>query len=68
MSTKPQTIVIDEALTPLDEFIQQEFHCCLCGGDLEFNHVYDFLNQKVSEQSSCSKCKIEISNKEHSLH
>lgn len=57
-----------ELNSPVDDFIQQECHCCLCGGELTFKHEFDFLNLKVQEASSCPKCHIEVSCKDHLLH
>lgn len=59
---------IEDQISAIDEFIQQECFCCLCGSELEFQHEFDFLNLKVSEKSSCRQCHIDISNKDHTLH
>lgn len=61
-------IEANDEVTQQDEFIQQELHCSLCGHELEFNHEFDFLNLKIQEQSRCPECRIQVANKDYTLH
>ncbi len=49
-----------EELTPREAFLQDVNHCCLCGHQLKFDHLVDFIQLNVIENASCSPCKIQL--------
>lgn len=56
-------------LTPSQEdYVETESSCCLCGSALAFQHVIDWLLQKVVEKAHCPSCGVKIKEKEHQLH
>ncbi len=65
--SKTQLDTTTDEISWRDDDLQQECACCLCGNDLAFEHVFDFLKQTVIETSSCPKCKIQLKTKEHTL-
>jgi hypothetical protein len=50
-----------------EQFLMDYLTCCLCGGDLMFTHVTNFINSEVVEQSSCECCHIRQVTKSHRL-
>jgi hypothetical protein len=59
----------EKSLAPHQEnFVEVENHCCLCGTPLEFEHSFDEAAIKVKEKAHCPCCKIQLKEKEHSIH
>jgi hypothetical protein len=50
------------------EKIEIETHCCLCGGELEFQHKTDYLLLKIQEDAHCPTCSIRMKSREHTIH
>ncbi len=48
-------------------FLDDQNHCPLCGDELIFTHVTQFLENTVSEEAHCESCKIRVKNNSHSL-
>lgn len=46
--------------SPREAFLQDVNHCCLCGHQLRFEHLVDFLQLTVLESASCEPCKIQL--------
>ncbi len=50
-----------------EQFIEDHFHCCLCGSELEFTHVSHFVRNEVKEEASCACCQIKTRTQQHTL-
>lgn len=57
-----------DQFTDKDLFLESENQCCLCGSDIEFEHIYDFAEHSVTETAHCSKCQIQLREGVHTLH
>lgn len=56
-------------LTPQQEdYIEVENHCCLCGTELVFNHQMVLETPTVRENAHCPCCKIQLKEKQFTLH
>ena len=42
-------------------------NCDLCGSELDFTHVTNFISQDVLEEASCPHCKIQTKKVAHPL-
>jgi hypothetical protein len=42
-------------------------NCSICGSDLEFSHVTQFVHGQVKEEGSCGCCGLIIKNETHAL-
>ena len=51
-----------------EDFVEVENHCCLCGTELEFEHVHDIETQTLKEKGHCPCCKIQLKEKEFCIH
>ncbi len=49
------------------EYLEEHTTCCLCGTDLDFAHVTNFITHKVEEQAHCSSCSIDHKKEDHTL-
>jgi hypothetical protein len=47
--------------------LDDENNCCLCGSNLKFNHVVDYLTLTIKEDAHCPSCKIQMKSREHVL-
>ena len=56
-----------DQLTAVQEFVQDQNHCCLCGTELSFNHKMDHLTLTVVEDAKCGTCHISLRTRSHSL-
>ena len=54
-------------ISPRDQFIDEYHNCPLCGTELDFVHVANFIEQEVIEEATCSHCKIRTKKETHSL-
>ena len=61
-ATDPQ-----DQLTAVQEFVQDQNHCCLCGTELKFAHKMDHLTLTVIEDAKCDSCHISLRTRNHSL-
>ena len=59
--------IISDEITPKDEFLDDQKHCKLCGGDLLYTHVTNFIGGFVDEKSHCTLCNIKNSDTTYSL-
>lgn len=57
----------EDQLTPVQEFVQDQNHCCLCGTELKFAHKMDHLTLTIVEDAKCDSCHISLRTKSHSL-
>jgi hypothetical protein len=50
------------------EQILHEYNtCCLCGSELTYTHVTNFVTQEVTEEAECQSCHIRNRKEQHSL-
>jgi hypothetical protein len=73
--SKPETeIYSDEStttedqLSPIQEYMQDQNNCCLCGSELTFSQKIDHLSLTVVEDARCGSCHISLRTKNHTLH
>lgn len=60
----------DEFCTSLKErnhFLKEYHICCLCGRELTFTHVTNFILLEVKEEAYCSHCNIRNKKEFHKL-
>ena len=50
-----------------EQFLMDYNNCCLCGDELIFSHVTNFIRQEVKEEAHCPSCKIRTKEHNHSL-
>lgn len=50
-----------------DQFVEDYNNCCLCGKELEFVHVAQFVDNVVKEDAHCSCCNIRTRSLVHTL-
>lgn len=50
----------EDAMSPREIFLQDQNCCCLCGDQLKFDHLVDFLQLTVIENAECDACKIKL--------
>ena len=53
--------------TPVEKFLQDYNECPLCGTELLYTHVTNFVNGLVKEEAHCESCKIRTKANEHGL-
>lgn len=64
-------IRIEEALPLMnhtERFLDDQHNCPLCGEEMLFTHVTEFVKQLVNEEAHCESCKIRIKQNCHQLH
>jgi hypothetical protein len=54
-----------DQLTKVQEFVQDQNHCCLCGSELTFHHKMDHLTLTIEEDAKCDSCHISLRTKNH---
>ena len=64
--TDESTDTLDR-LTAVQEFVQDQNHCCLCGTELSFAHKMDHLTLTVVEDAKCGTCHISLRARSHSI-
>lgn len=57
----------DDSISPIQEFIQDQNHCCLCGSELKFTHAMDHLTLTVVEDAKCESCHVSLRTRSHTL-
>lgn len=62
-----ESIDHQDVMTPTQEFLQDQNHCCLCGTELNFSHKMDHLTLTVVEDAKCDTCHISLRTRSHSL-
>ncbi len=50
-----------------EQFLDEYFHCLLCGCQLEYSQKTDYIYQYVEEKAQCPNCKIETHQTCHKL-
>jgi hypothetical protein len=63
-----ETEQVSDQLTAVQEFVQDQNHCCLCGTELKFAHKMDHLTLTVVEDAKCDSCHISLRTRSHPLH
>lgn len=53
-------IEASDLITDREVFLQEQNQCCLCGHELNFDHMVDFMQLTVIETASCAPCKIQL--------
>ncbi len=53
--------------TPLERFMQEYNECPLCGTELLYTHVTNFVHGSVKEEAHCEACKIRTKDNSHHL-
>lgn len=43
---------------PVEDVIEALTTCCICGTNLKFEHVTDYVNREVTEKGCCPDCGI----------
>ena len=51
-----------------ENFLEVENTCCLCGTELQFEHLQDDSTLKMNEKAHCPCCKIQLKEKEFIIH
>ncbi|MDB2425942.1 hypothetical protein N9W41_00185 [bacterium] len=59
--------IISDEITPKDEFLEDQKSCKLCGGELLYTHVTNFIGDYVDEKAHCSLCSIKHTDTVHCL-
>jgi transcription elongation factor Elf1 len=59
---------IVESHSPREQFLEEYHHCPLCGTELIYAHVTNFIQEMVKEEAFCSACNIRTKANEHKLH
>ncbi len=50
-----------------EQFLEDYQTCCLCGAELYFTHVTNFVQFGVQEESWCPSCNIRQQKQDHTL-
>ena len=50
-----------------EQYLQDYNHCPLCGDELVFTHVANFIEGNVQEEAHCMSCNIRTKSAEHDL-
>ena len=67
---EPQVIAdikINVEVDAKTQFLLDYTTCCLCGTDLEFTHVTNFVHHEVVEEAYCPSCSIRTKQESHRL-
>jgi formate dehydrogenase maturation protein FdhE len=77
LSNEPKTIAtIDVNITPKlklipysfrEQYLEEYTYCPLCGDELLYSHVTEFVQLSVNEEAHCESCKIRIKKNQHDL-
>lgn len=51
----------------LEQFLDDYLHCCLCGTELSYTHVTNFVTLEVAEEARCPSCQIRHKKDAHTL-
>lgn len=58
---------VKNAIDPREQFLEDYHHCPLCGSELLFTHVTQFVTGSVAERAQCEDCHIQVKSSDHSL-
>ena len=50
-----------------EQYLLDYNHCPLCGSELVFTHVANFIEGSVQEEAHCMSCNIRTKSAEHDL-
>ncbi len=53
--------------SPRERYLDDYHHCPLCGTQLDFTHVTNFVHNTVKEEAFCAPCNIRIKTDDHRL-
>jgi len=56
-----------EAISPREMFLDEYSFCPLCGDELMYVHVTEFVSQSVCEQAFCNSCHVQVKKNSHAL-
>lgn len=51
-----------------EDFLEVENQCCICGTDLTFAHELDATALILKEKAHCPCCKIQLKDKDFTIH
>ncbi len=63
-------INVEDKLLPMnhtERFLDDQQNCPLCGDEMLFTHVTEFIKQVVNEEAHCEGCKIRVKQNSHLL-
>ena len=66
----PAVIAQIDVNVDMDEknrFLMDYHTCYLCGTELEFTHVTNFVRQETVEEACCPSCKVQTKKQTHRL-
>jgi transcription elongation factor Elf1 len=58
---------IVDTISPVEQFLEDYHQCPLCGTEMVFTHVTNFVNEEVKEEAHCSPCQIRVKSNQHQL-
>lgn len=58
---------INPPLNATEQFLEDYHNCCLCGSELMFTHVTDFILLDVKEEAYCMTCNVRTKQQTHRL-
>jgi hypothetical protein len=56
-----------DRMTPTERFLDEQYHCPLCGHEMLLTHVTQFVEMMVKEEAHCEGCKIQVRERDHGL-
>ena len=56
-----------QPLSKSESYKEDYNHCSLCGTELSFTHVTNFLIGQVEEEAECPSCQVRMKKKSHGL-
>lgn len=51
-----------------EQFMDEYAHCPLCGTEMVYTHVTNFIAESVKEEAFCTACNIRTKSNSHGLH
>lgn len=55
------------SITPTAQFLTDYHQCCLCGTELQYTHVTNFIREEVKEEAHCPSCQVRTKEQQHRL-
>lgn len=59
--------VFPELVGNSEEIIEKYTHCVVCGANLHFTHLTDFVLNLTQEVAQCPECGIQVRHRTHKL-
>jgi len=56
-----------KSISPREMFLDDYTFCPLCGDELLYTHVTQFIQHEVNEEAHCHSCKIRVKQNTHGL-